>query len=104
MIRHIVLFKFKPGYGWDDAEVLAAESASVEVGARVPELVEWRVGRNISDRPIAYDYAVIGLVEDEHALRRYLDHPFHREAVARWRAISDWVVADLVEDAPTTLP
>ncbi len=99
MIRHIVLFRFKPGHGWDHPDALSAEKTAAQVGAEVPELVEWQVGRNISDRPIAYDFAVIGLVADEPALERYLVHPFHQRAIEQWRAISDWVVADLVEPA-----
>ncbi|AEW95054.1 MULTISPECIES: Dabb family protein [Streptomycetaceae] len=104
MIRHIVLFKFKPGYGWGHPDVEAAERISVRVGAEVPELVEWQVGRNVSDRPIAYDYAVIGLVADEAALERYLVHPFHQQAIDKWRLISDWVVADLLEEPAGTAP
>ncbi|MEU4769926.1 Dabb family protein [Actinosynnema sp. NPDC023794] len=100
MIRHIVLFKLKPGYSWDDDEVRAAERTAREVGDQVEDLVEWRAGRNVSDRDIAYDFAVIGLVHDQDALRRYLDHPFHRDSVRRWRVISDWVVVDLEEPAP----
>jgi hypothetical protein len=102
VIRHIVLFKLKAGWTWDDAEVGAAEHMAAEVGRRVPDLLEWRVGRNVSDRPIAYDFAAIGLVRDTASLQRYLNHPFHRQSVERWREISDWVVADLDEsDRPT---
>jgi hypothetical protein len=100
VIRHIALFKLKPGYSWDDEEVRDAERMAAEVGDRVEDLLEWRTGRNVTDRPIAYDFAVIGLVHDRDALRRYLDHPFHRRSVERWRVISDWVVADLDEPAP----
>lgn len=97
MIRHIVLFKFKPEFGWDDQITQLAERKAADVGARVPELKEWRTGRNISARPAAYDFAVMGLLADEDALQRYLDHPFHQESVRLWRTISDWVVADLLE-------
>jgi uncharacterized protein with GYD domain len=100
MIRHIVLFKLKPGIGWADERVAAAERKAEQVGARVGELLEWRVGRNVSDRDIAYDYVAIGLVRDDAALRRYLVHPYHQESVALWREISDWVMADLAEDDP----
>ncbi|MFL6124149.1 Dabb family protein [Actinophytocola sp.] len=98
MIRHIVLFKLKPGIHWGDERVAAAERKAEQVGARVTELIEWRVGRNVSARDIAYDYVVMGLVRDDEALQRYLVHPFHQESVALWREISDWVVADLAED------
>ncbi|EYT80211.1 MULTISPECIES: Dabb family protein [unclassified Streptomyces] len=97
MIRHIVLFKFKPGISWDDPRAQAAEGIAAKVGGEVPDLQEWSTGRNISTRPIAYDFAVIGLLEDEAALDRYLVHPFHQEAIRQWREISEWVIADLEE-------
>ncbi|MEV0230708.1 Dabb family protein [Nonomuraea sp. NPDC050786] len=97
MIRHIVLFKLKPQFTWDDECVVRAERMAAEVGAQVGDLLEWRVGRNVSDRDIAYDFVVMGLVDDEAALQRYLVHPFHQQSVRQWREISDWVVADLEE-------
>jgi hypothetical protein len=97
VIRHIVLFKFKPGISWDDPRAQEAEQIAAKVGSEVPELHTWQSGRNISDRPIAHDFAVIGLVDDEEALERYLVNPFHQEAIKLWREISDWVIADLEE-------
>ncbi|MFD1546312.1 Dabb family protein [Nonomuraea guangzhouensis] len=97
MIRHIVLFKLKPQFTWRDECVVRAERMAAEVGRQVGDLLEWRVGRNVSDRDIAYDFVVMGLVSDEEALQRYLVHPFHQQSVRQWREISDWVVADLEE-------
>lgn len=97
MIRHYVLFRFKPGFSFDHPKVLAAEQISAKVGAEVPELHEWKYGRNLSDRPVAYDYAVAGLLDDMAAVDRYLVHPFHQQAIQAWREISDWVIADVEE-------
>lgn len=103
MIRHIVLFKFKPGVSWADDAVLAAENVARRVGDEVPDLRYWYAGRNFSDRPVAYDFVVIGLLADEDALRRYMEHPFHQGAIAQWRAISDWVIADVIEQDATVV-
>jgi hypothetical protein len=100
VIRHIVLFKLKPGYTWEDPEVRAAEELQARMGEQIPELREWRYGRNISTRPLAYDYAVHGLLDDQDALARYLAHPFHQQAASAWTRISDRVVAD-VREAPS---
>ena len=97
MIRHIVLFKLKPGIGWDDPRVPVAEEAARNVGREVPCLREWYAGPNFSTRPVAYDYVVIGLVEDEAALEEYMTAPFHLRAIELWREISDWVIADVLE-------
>lgn len=103
MIRHIVLFKFKPDRSWSDRAVQEAERTAQDVGRHVPDLRHWYVGRNVSDRPVAYDYVAIGLVPDADALQRYLDHPFHQKAIAQWRDISDWVIADVVEEYATVV-
>ncbi len=101
MIRHIVLFKLKVGRSWQDADVQEAERIAQEVGRRVPELKHWYVGRNVSNRPVAHDFVAMGLLSDDDALSRDLEHPCHQEAIARWGAISDWVVADVVEEDAT---
>lgn len=101
MIRHIVLFRFKNGVSWQDEVARQAELVAQDVGRRVPDLLGWYAGRNISDRPVAYDFVVVGLVADEDALQRYMEHPFHQQAIARWREISDWVIADILEEDAT---
>ncbi|MFJ8822767.1 Dabb family protein [Streptomyces sp. NPDC102467] len=95
MIRHIVLFKFKSGVDWTDPRALAAERTAAKVGCEVPEVQEWRFGRNMSTRDIAYDFLVDGILEDMDKVESYLAHPFHQEAIRQWREISDWVIADV---------
>lgn len=97
MIRHIVLFKLKPGYSQKSPEVAVAEALAVRLGREVTSLRDWRFGRNISNRPIAYDFAAVGLLDDEEALKRYLEDPFHRQVIRKWREISDCVIADVRE-------
>jgi quinol monooxygenase YgiN len=98
VIRHIVLFKLKPGVTRADPRVAAAEELARRVGDEVGCLREWYAARNISTRSVAYDFVVIGLVEDEPALEAYMTDPFHLRAIERWREISDWVVADVLEE------
>jgi hypothetical protein len=95
VIRHVVLFKFKPGISWDDPRARLGERTAAALGGAVPELRDWQVGRNISKRDIAYDFMVDGLVEDEAALQRYLVDSVHQESIRLWREISDWVVIDV---------
>ncbi|EPH43809.1 hypothetical protein STRAU_3127 [Streptomyces aurantiacus JA 4570] len=89
MIRHLVLFKLNDGVRRDDPRVVAGVKAFEELGGLVPELRFWECAWNISERPIAYDYA-----EDADALQRYLDHPAHQAGVAQWREFATWVIAD----------
>ncbi|MFI6475254.1 Dabb family protein [Streptomyces sp. NPDC050516] len=95
MIRHVVLFKFKPGINWDDPRAAAAERTAAKVGSEVPGLRDWRYGRNISPRDVAYDFLVEGLMDDMATVEKYLIHPFHQEAIRQWREISEWVIADV---------
>jgi hypothetical protein len=98
MIRHIALFKLRPGFTVESPRVVLAESLTARMGDEVKWLRDWTFGRNLSDRPEAYDFAAVGLLDDERALERYLADPLHARAARAWRAVSDRVVADVRED------
>jgi hypothetical protein len=94
MIRHLVLFKLNEGVSRDEERVVAGARGFVELGALVPEVTSWETGWNVTDRPIAYDFAINSSVADADALVRYLEHPAHQAAVAPWAEFATWVVAD----------
>ncbi|MFI1713478.1 Dabb family protein [Streptomyces litmocidini] len=94
MIRHLVLFKLNDGVSRDEPRVVAGVEAFRALGGQIPELKFWECDWNITDRPIAYDFAINSAVEDEGALQRYLDHPAHQAGVAQWREFATWVIAD----------
>ncbi|MFJ5224078.1 Dabb family protein [Streptomyces sp. NPDC088400] len=94
MIRHLVLFKLNEGVTRDESRVLAGAKAFEEVGEKVPEVEFWECAWNISDRPIAYDFAINLAVADQDALQRYANHPAHQAAVVQWREFATWVIAD----------
>ncbi|MEW1700055.1 Dabb family protein [Streptomyces sp. NPDC093249] len=94
MIRHLVLFKLNEGVSRDEPRVAAGVEAFRALGGQIPEVRFWECDWNISDRPIAYDFAINSAVEDPEALQRYLDHPAHQAGVAQWREFSTWVIAD----------
>ncbi|MFE7312721.1 Dabb family protein [Streptomyces sp. NPDC057555] len=94
MIRHLVLFKLNEGVSRDEERVRAGARAFAELGAQIPELTFWECGWNLSDRPIAYDFAINSAVADADALTRYVEHPAHQAAAAQWREFATWVIAD----------
>jgi hypothetical protein len=94
VIRHLVLFKLNEGVTRDDERVLAGARAFAELGKEIPELTFWECGWNISDRPIAHDFAVNSAVANADDLKRYLEHPAHQAAAAQWREFATWVIAD----------
>lgn len=94
MIRHLVLFKLNEGVDRDDPRVAAGVRAFEELGDLILELSSWECAWNITDRPIAYDYAINCTVADRDALVRYLEHPAHQAGVALWKEFATWVIAD----------
>jgi hypothetical protein len=94
VIRHLVLFKLKDGVGRDEERVRAGVEAFGALPGKIAELRSWEQGWNVSDRPIAYDFAINCSVEDQAALTAYLEHPAHQAGVALWREFATWVIAD----------
>ncbi|MFD7611263.1 Dabb family protein [Streptomyces sp. NPDC059828] len=94
MIRHLVLFKLNEGVDREEPRVLAGARAFQELGDLIPELEFWECAWNISDRPIAYDFAINSAVVDRDALKRYVEHPAHQTAAGQWREFATWVIAD----------
>ncbi|WP_418957950.1 Dabb family protein [Streptomyces tritici] len=94
MIRHLVLFKLNDGVERDEPRVQAGAAAFKALGDVIPELTFWECAWNITDRPIAYDFAINSAVEDTDALKRYIEHPDHQAAAAQWREFATWVIAD----------
>lgn len=94
MIRHLVLFKLNEGVSRDESRVRAGVRAFEELGGTIPELRSWECAWNITDRPIAYDYAINSSVADEAALKAYLEHPVHQAAAGQWREFATWIIAD----------
>ncbi|MFJ8488620.1 Dabb family protein [Streptomyces sp. NPDC094038] len=94
MIRHLVLFKLNEGVRRDDPQAVAGARAFADLAGQIEELRSWECGWNITERPIAYDFAINSAVEDRDALKRYLEHPAHQAAAAQWREFGTWVIAD----------
>jgi hypothetical protein len=94
MIRHLVLFKLNEGVERDDPRVVEGEKAFRALDGTNAELRHWELGWNISDRPIAYDFAINSAFDDADSLRRYVEHPDHQAGVALWREFATWVIAD----------
>ncbi|MEU6143442.1 Dabb family protein [Streptomyces sp. NPDC047081] len=94
MIRHLVLFKLDDGVERDDPRVLEGVDAFRSLDGKIPEIRFWELGWNLSDRPIAYDFAINSGFEDAAALRAYVEHPEHQAGVTLWKEFSTWVIAD----------
>ena len=94
MIRHLVLTKLNGGVERDDPRVVKGVEALRALGGQIEEVRFWECGWNVRDSPIAHDFAINSAMDDIDALQRYLQHPAHRAAAARWSDIATSVMVD----------
>ncbi len=100
MIKHIVMWKLKEqAEGKSKAEnAQLIKEKLLALPAKIPEILKIEVGVNISSDPTAFDAVLVSEFADEAALKRYIEHPAHREAAAfvasvrEGRAMADYVM------------
>ena len=99
MIRHLVLFRFKPGVQADDARVVAVRRAMAALPDLIPFIRDWQHGLNLTADAQAWDYGLAAAFDDENDLQRYFAHPAHLPVLAQWEAIAELVFVDLASPA-----
>lgn len=82
MVLHLAVFRWRPGVTGDDVEALAEDLRSFrqELG---PLLVGYRFGPDLGLRAGNGDFAVAALVVSADDIPLYLDHPAHKDLLAR---------------------
>ena len=93
-VHHLVLFKLKPGISKEDDRFKKAVAMLDLLPKQIPGIQDFRAGVNFSQRPVAVDYGLMVILQDEKGLYEYLEHPAHKAAAAAWREIADWNIAD----------
>jgi quinol monooxygenase YgiN len=91
MIRHIVLFKFKPDVPTTERHAFIAQLN--QLPKLISEIKEFEVGEDITCAARSYDLALISVYADEQALERYAQHPDHLPVVEHSKKICESVVA-----------
>ena len=76
MIKHVVLVKIKPGTAQEKIDAMVAGYISMKNA--IPELVSWSMGPNLRGDG-EYTHAMVAVVEDLEALKRYVEHPLHQK-------------------------
>ncbi|HXG45594.1 MAG TPA: Dabb family protein [Gemmatimonadales bacterium] len=85
MIRHLVLFRFRPGTS--EEQIRQAGDALCAMRHHIPEIREVRWGANLSPESAGeYSHVLTVVVDDLPAVERYLAHPVHRRTVADYVA------------------
>jgi hypothetical protein len=81
MIRHIVVFRWKPEATEERVSQIADELRSLP--ARIPEIKAYHCGPNAGITPGTADFAVTADFDDEAGFVAYRDHPDHKEIIQR---------------------
>lgn len=94
MLRHIVMFRRRPGVEPDAA-------LERDFAARLPLLPQsidsiraWRFSANELQRPSSWQWVLESEFDDEAALDAYLAHPAHLAVVGALRHHFDWAAVD----------
>jgi hypothetical protein len=91
MLKHIVLFKFKPEITEDQVDQLAEGLGALpEI---IDEIREFVFGRDVIGSERSYDFGLVSLFDDLEAMQRYQVHPDHQKVVAHVKQICSGVVA-----------
>jgi hypothetical protein len=81
MIRHIVVFRWKPGTTSEQVSQIADELRTLP--GRIPEIKAYHCGPDAGITPGVADFAVTADFDDEAGYVTYRDHPDHKEIIAR---------------------
>lgn len=80
MIHHIVQFQWKPEATAE--QVARAGAGLLAMRGRIPEIRDIRFGPNLVEEQVPYTHVLVVVCDDMAAVRRYVAHPVHVEAVA----------------------
>jgi len=86
MIKHVVAFRFKEGVSDERRHKLLEEYNGFPI--KFPEMRNFSIGKNISQRDNTFEYAFSVEFDDEAALKRYLSSAEHEDHVVnRFRPV-----------------
>jgi hypothetical protein len=80
VIHHVVLFRWTAAA--TPQQVNAAGAALLGMQGKIPEVRAVSFGPNLAESREQYSHALLVVVDDMAAVKRYVDHPHHVE-VAR---------------------
>jgi hypothetical protein len=84
VIHHVVLFRWISSATPD--QVAAAGAALAGMKGKIPEVRGVAFGPNLAESRTEYTHALLVVVDDMAAVKRYVDHPHHVEVVKTYLA------------------
>lgn len=94
MIRHLVLFKLRQEVAATDPRLPAIERMMQELPQKIPQIRDWRFGRNVTPDAEAWDYGLMATFETVADLNAYFDHPAHQPVLAAWNELTTLAFVD----------
>jgi len=91
MLKHVVLFKFKPEV--KEADIVELEKRLAALPGAIPEIREYVFGRDVIRSERSYDFALVSGFADLKAMERYQKHPDHLPVLDLVRRICGAVLA-----------
>ena len=79
MIRHVVVFRWNDSV--TDADIAEVGAALDALPASIPEIADYRHGRDAGLNTANFDYAVVGDFATPDAYLVYRDHPAHQHVI-----------------------
>jgi hypothetical protein len=80
MIRHAVMFRFKPGT--TSADIAAITEALGGLPHAIPEIARYQFGADIGINDGNFDFVIVADFADTDDYLTYRDHPLHRAMIA----------------------
>ena len=84
MIRHIVLFTWKPEIPTGHVE--ATSRALAGLPALIPQIRDYQFGPNLGINPGTFDFSVTAVFDSVDDYLVYRDHPDHKAFIAEYTA------------------
>lgn len=77
MIRHVAMFRFKPGITQEQRE--AARDALASNAVHCPTVRAYTVGLDLGRKPANWDMVLVADFDDREGLEAYSNHPHHNK-------------------------
>ncbi len=91
MIKHIVIFKFKPEVSGDERS--SALTSLRGLPDKIPVIREFEVGEDVVRSPRSWDCALVSVFDDLEALNEYQVNEDHVAAARRLRELCESVAS-----------
>lgn len=80
MLRHVVLFSWKPDA--TDVAIRAFSEGLAGLPSRIPEIRSYQFGPDLRLGGSTEDFVLVADFDDTDAYREYAEHPAHRHVIA----------------------